>query len=301
MTKVDKIDVCIATYQRPILLFNLLNSIMQQDMTGIEIRLIVIDNDIGETARPVIATFKEKYAIEIIYDIEPRKNISHARNRAIGHVTSDYFAFVDDDEVVSTMWLQALLHSMNDWKADAVFGPVISILPLNSPAWAKSLFEREKMQTGKELKFGGAGNVLLRRSAFAQLQYHFNPEFGLTGGEDTDLFYRLHLANKKLVWCEEAKVSEYVPLSRVSLTWLRRRGFRSGQTYNRIVISRYSYVKKTLWFLVKVMQLSVAALVVPFIRLFSYQSYVRLTVRMAATAGQLSRCFSERNFEEYRI
>lgn len=301
MKKIDKVDICIATYQRPILLFNLLNSIMQQDMTGIDIRIIVIDNDLKETARPVITAFKEKYSTEIIYDIEPVKNIAHARNRAIGHVTSDYFVFVDDDEIVSTAWLQTLLNCMKEWKADVVFGPVISILPQNSPAWAKGLFERKKKQTGEELQFGGAGNVLLKRTVLDQLNRHFNPEFGLTGGEDTDLFYRLHLLKRRLIWCEEAKVSEYVPLSRVSLKWLRRRGFRSGQTYNRIVISRYSYVKKILWFLTKLLQLCIATLVVPFIRLFSYQSYVRLTVRMAATAGQLSRCFSERNFEEYRV
>jgi succinoglycan biosynthesis protein ExoM len=301
MITVDKIDVCIATFQRPILLFNLLNSIMRQDFRGIEIRIIVVDNDLNETARPVITAFREKYPTDIIYDVEPIKNIAHARNRAIEHVTSDYFVFVDDDEIVSERWLFFLLNAIKNLNADIVFGPVISILPADAPTWAKSLFERKKMRTGESLRFGGAGNVMLKRSVLDDIRTKFNPDFGLTGGEDTDFFYRLHLLNKNLIWCEEARVDEHVPSNRVSLKWLRQRGFRSGQTYNRIVIARYSFAKKSMWFLTKITQLFVAALVVPFIRVFSYQRYVNLTVRMAATAGQLSRCFSERNFEEYRV
>jgi succinoglycan biosynthesis protein ExoM len=301
MIKVDKIDVCIATFRRPILLFNLLNSLMRQDLSGIEIRIIVVDNDLNETARTVITAFREKYSTDIIYDVEPVKNIAHARNRAIQHVTSDYFVFVDDDEIVSEKWLLSLLNTMKELNADLVFGPVISILPTDSPAWAKSLFERKEMRTGESLRFGGAGNVMLKRAVLDDIKTKFNPDFGLTGGEDTDFFYRLYLLRKTLIWCEEAKVSEHVPLSRVSLKWLRQRGFRSGQTYNRIVIARYSLAKKSMWFLTKVTQLLVAAIAVPFIRLLSYKSYVSLTVRMSATAGQLSRCFSEKNFEEYRV
>jgi hypothetical protein len=106
---------------------------------------------------------------------------------------------------------------------------------------------------------------------------------------------------KRLIWCEEARADEYVAETRVTLKWLRMRGFRSGQTYNRIVISRYSSIKKLGWFLTKAFQLTSAIILAPFIRCLSYSDYVALTVRIAAASGQISRCFSENDFEEYNI
>lgn len=301
MTKLSTIDVCIATYKRPILLSNLLTSIARQTLDGIRLRIIVIDNDQEQSAHSVVKAFKGRNKIELIYDVEPQKNIALARNRALQHVTAEYLVFVDDDETVSRTWLSALLKSLTKYSADVAFGPVTCILPANAPTWAERLFKRAHYQTGEQVSFGGAGNVMMRRRILKDLTAYFNPDFGLTGGEDTEFFYRLHLMNKRLIWCDEAAVDEYVPMARVSLQWIRMRGYRSGQTYNRIVVSRYSVTKKCVWFLTKVLQFSGGLLIAPFLRLFSYSNYVALTVRIAAAAGQLSRCFSANNFEEYKV
>ncbi|MGZ5801376.1 MAG: glycosyltransferase [Burkholderiaceae bacterium] len=301
MEKITQIDVCIPTFKRPLMLSALLSSLMQQELNGIAMRFIVIDNDREESARAVTEQFRQTSDIEIIYDVEPQQNIALARNRALNHVSSEYFAFVDDDESVSQQWLSSLLSSMKEYQADFVFGPVISALPENAPNWAAACFKKQWRKTGTLMEFGGAGNVLGKMSAINHPVMRFNSAFGLTGGEDTEFFYRLFLSGKRLVWCNEAWATEPVPDARLSLQWIRRRGFRGGQTYRRIFVTRYTTYQKAIWFFTKLFQLVTGILVAPIIRLVSYPSYVALTVRIAAASGQLSSCFSGENFEEYNV
>lgn len=296
-----KIDVCIATFKRPLMLSTLLSSLMQQDLKGIAIRFIVIDNDREESARAAVEQFRQASGVEITYDVEPQQNIALARNRALSHVSANYFAFVDDDESVSKQWLSLLLSCMEAHHADFVFGPVMSALPANAPSWAAACFKKSPLKTGTLMEFGGAGNVLGKMSAINHPVARFNPAFGLTGGEDTDFFYRLYLSGKRLVWCNEASATEPVPDARLTLQWIRRRGFRGGQTYRRIFVTRYSAYQKAIWFFTKLFQLVMGILMAPFLRLLSYPSYVALTVRIAAASGQLSSCFSGGNFEEYNV
>lgn len=301
MEKMTKIDVCIATFKRPAMLSALLSSLLQQDLQGITIRFIVIDNDREASARAVVDQLRQRGEVEIVYDVEPQQNIALARNRALSHVTAEYFAFVDDDESVSKKWLKSLLRCMESHYADFVFGPVMSSLPEHAPEWAPACFQKKPLQTGALMQFGGAGNVMGKKRALEHPTVRFNPAFGLTGGEDTDFFYRLHLSGKRLVWCNEAWATEPVPDARLTLQWIRRRGFRGGQTYRRIFVARYSNFKKAVWFATKLLQLLAGILMAPVMRLLSYPSYVALTVRIAAASGQLSSCFSGENFEEYNV
>jgi succinoglycan biosynthesis protein ExoM len=301
LEKPIKIDVCIATFKRPAMLATLLSSLLQQELDGISMRIIVIDNDSEESARSVAEQFRQTSGVEIVYDVERQQNIALTRNRALSHVNADYFAFVDDDETVSKQWLKSLLRCMKMHSADFVFGPVFSTLPSHAPNWAAACFKKKPLETGTLMEFGGAGNVLGKRSAIEQPVERFNPAFGLTGGEDTDLFYRLFLAGKRLVWCNEAWATEPVPDTRLTLQWIRRRGYRGGQTYRRVFVARYPAYRKVLWFLTKTGQLVLGVLMAPVMRLLSYPSYVALTVRIAAATGQLSSCFSGENFEEYNV
>jgi succinoglycan biosynthesis protein ExoM len=295
------IDVCIATFMRPAMLWNLLLSLQKQDLAGIHMRVIVVDNDREQSARKVVEDFRNASRFDVIYEVEGKQNISLARNRALCHVKSTYVAFIDDDESASRQWLRSLLDSLVKFDADVAFGPVLRTLPSGAPSWAVDCFRMQRRKTGEIMQFGGAGNVMLARSVVTDRNTRFSVDFGLTGGEDTEFFYRLFLAGRRLIWCDEAIVTEPVAESRLTLQWIRRRGFRGGQTYNRIFVSRYSRVQKVQWFAIKTAHLAGGLMVAPFLRLISYQSYVALTVRIAAACGQLSRCFSGENFEEYNI
>lgn len=295
------VDVCVATYKRPELLAGLLDSLFRQDLDGIRMRVIVVDNDKHESARPVVEGFQKSSPAELVYELEPLQSISLARNRALRHVRADYIAFVDDDEIVLREWLSALLETMEGHQADAVFGPVFKILPQDAPAWAKKsrAFKCYRRPTGQSLLSGGTCNALVRRIALGSPPQEFDPVFGLTGGEDSDFFFRLHLSGKKLVWCDEAVVHERIPIERLTLKWVCQRGFRGGQSFYRVFVTRYPLWKKILWLGRQGMQVICAALLLPASRLVSYRFFVAICVRLCASAGQWTVIFSNNYFREY--
>lgn len=300
MSAPTAIDVCIATFKRPELLGQLLRSLHAQDLEGLAPRIIVIDNDQAQSARAVVEALRGELGLDIVYDTEPQQNISLARNRAMSHVQAEYFAFVDDDETVSPRWLRSLLACMHEHRADIVFSPVYSVLPAHAPAWAAACFKRPVRASGTVLQTGGAGSVLIKRARVIGGGARFDPAFGLTGGEDTDFFYRAHLAGCRLVWCQEATASEPVPDARLTVEWVQRRGFRGGQSYAVVFVSRFSWPRKVAWFAVRTGQLLARLALAPVLRLLSYPDYVALSVKLAVSAGELSYCFSGKRFEEYR-
>ena len=297
------VDVCIATFRRPHLLERLLTSLTAQRLEGIAMRIIVIDNDIDGSARAVAAGVYPLAgagaAPDIVYDIEPEQSIALARNRAMWHVRAACFAFVDDDQTVSQYWLASLLHCMCEFRCDVVFGPVVSELPADAPSWALPCFAKQLHGTGDVVQYGGSGNVLIRTRAVTAMR--FDPAFGLTGGEDTDFFHRLHQVGVRMVWCEEARATEPVSPARLTLASLRRRGFRDGQNYARIFVKPTSPWRKLGWSIGKLAQLGGGLLLAPVMRCVSYRRYVALTVRLAAATGQLATLVSDGYLEEYRV
>jgi len=295
----NTVDICIATYRRPALLAALLAALAQQDRRGMALRLIVIDNDRHGTAAAAAQAGAAAAGLPLLYQVEPQQNIALARNRALRLSAADYVVFIDDDETPAPGWLAALLACCQRWDADLVFGPVDSVLPADAPAWAHACFRKPLRATGVLLPYGGAGNVLLRRRVLAQPGPWFDPGFGLTGGEDLDWFYRLHLAGRRLVWCAEAGASEPVPAARLQLRWAWRRAFRGGQTYYRVVVRRRPLRRRLLWLGVKALQLLAGLALAPLLRCASYPAFVQLTLRLAGAAGQLSRSLFPYDYEEY--
>lgn len=294
------VDICITSFRRPALLGELLAALTRQSSAA-AVRVIVIDNDAAGSARAVVEAHAAAAPYPVLYAIEPQQNIALARNRALRMASSDWIVFIDDDELPVDGWLQALLACAARFQAQLVFGPVDSRLPPGLPAWLAAPFAKAPRPTGTPVTLGGAGNVLIERAALARVSPWFDPAFGLTGGEDTDLFYRLHLAGATMVWCDEARCSEAVPGERLQLAWLRRRAYRGGQTYYRVVVRRYSRPRLAAWFALKLAQLGAGALAAPLLRVASYPAFVALSLRLAGAAGQLTRSLRWRDLEEYRV
>lgn len=295
------VDVCVATFRRPKLLSELLDSLLAQSLDQIQMRIIVIDNDSQESARPIVERFQSVGQTSLIYDVEPKQGISSVRNRALSHVQTKYFAFVDDDEVVSPEWLVKLLLAIEHYKADVVFGPVVQVLPAIAPEWAikSKVFRRNRQPTGTTVRHGGTGNVLIRYSALGDPLQTFDASFGLTGGEDTEFFYRLHLVGKRLIWCDEAIVQESVPQERLSRKWVWQRGYRGGQSYARIIVFNYPWWRKAGRFINKLGQVIFSFFALPVARLFLGHLYIDVLARSGAAMGELSAFVSKKYFAEY--
>jgi len=230
------VSICVATFKRPAALGRLLRSLSGlsfENDRNVLVRVAIADNDASGSALPTVQEAASYLRIPIAYEIEPSRGIAFARNRTVRMAGQcDYIAFVDDDEVTSEGWLDELLYAQSHYDADVVVGPVIPAFDYKPPPWIVRgrFFERPRHLTGTPISYGRTGNVLISRRALDRVHGPFDQEFALSGSEDTVLFKQLLRYGARIVWCDEAQVTEINPASR-NLWWLLKRSFGTANAH----------------------------------------------------------------------
>ena len=297
-----RIDICVATFRRPALLERLLTDLLAQQLPdGVSTHIIVVDNDAQESARPVIAAFQATSA-SVEYLTQPEQNIALTRNRALDHSQGELIAFIDDDESAPVGWLATLLATMERHAADVVLGPVTGILPPNAPDWiAKGrFFEPPALPSGTRVdsRSGGTGNVLMKASAIRS-KVRFDPRYGLSGSSDTDFFHQMFCSGTRMVWCQEAMLTEHVPPCRLTLRYLLSRGFAAGQGYADIIERPDSVLRVLLWVARRSTLAAAAAALTLSCLPFSKAAAFRYATKVASNVGQVSTILEHRH-QRYR-
>ncbi|MGD9510287.1 MAG: WecB/TagA/CpsF family glycosyltransferase [Geminicoccaceae bacterium] len=243
------VSIVVPTFRREELLPRLLERCAVQGGLGsAALEVVVVDNTPEASARAIVERVAARTATAIRYIHEPRPGIGHARNRGIAESRGEFIAFVDDDELPARVWLESLLRAYRVFGADVVLGPVrpvFEVTPHRFVTTYRAFFSQSSdAATGTpiephrpwRLRRQGAcyrplasNNALLHRATCFSGAEPFDPDLGLTGGEDTLFFTQLQRAGKKIVWCREALVHERVPTSRLTPGFLLRRKFRDGQ------------------------------------------------------------------------
>jgi succinoglycan biosynthesis protein ExoM len=229
----DLITVCICTYRRPELLAELLDYLDNQVASdSFDFDIVVVENDPERLSEDLVAAAARRSRIAIRYDCEPERNIALARNRAVRLAMGTLVGMIDDDEKPVRDWLLRHHETLVSTGAQGVLGPVVPVLPAGAPAWLASsgVLDRPRHQTGHVIGTQDmrTGNALLQRSMFTDGNLWFDAALGRSGGEDSDFFARCVAAGHKLVWCDEAVVSEIVPPTRWTTRFQLRRMWRSG-------------------------------------------------------------------------
>lgn len=228
-----EITVAICTYKR-IEIQETLASIANQVLPeGVNIRVIVADNDVETTMRQLIEEKAESLGITLTYIHAPSRNISIARNACLLNCGTEWLAFIDDDETASNTWLSELYKTAVNENAHVALGPVISVYPCNAPNWiVKCDFHSTRpVFVNGIIRTGYTGNTLLKLSSQYFENEMFNLSLGKSGGEDTDYLSRAFKKGAKLAFAQNAIVHEPVTSERATLSWLIKRKFRMGQTY----------------------------------------------------------------------
>lgn len=226
-----RLAVCIVTFRRQQLLGELLGGIAQLTFRKVrvpDIEIIVVDNDELKSAEQVCRAVSLPWPIK--YVVEPRRGITHARNRAIAEAGSgDFVAFIDDDEVPSPEWLDELLWARAEFTADVVSGPVLPRYDSDVADWVRrgGFFDGRVAATGTTRRACAANNVMVGAHVFKRVS-KFDDAFALSGAEDTNFFLRVWQAGHKIVWSQEAVVSEAVSAERGTVAWLLRRDYQTG-------------------------------------------------------------------------
>lgn len=230
------IVVCVITCMRPAGLSRCLESLMTlqlSELCRMNVEILVVDNDPDGSARQIVENAARASKISIRYEIEPRRGIPFARNRAVDLSRNHQFiAFVDDDETVREDWLNALISTQQQYDADVVAGPVIPMFEPGIPTWLIDgrFFDKRRKRTGSTLHWASTANILIRMRALKDIPNPFDERFAMTGGTDRFLTLQLARTGAQLIWCDEAVVQEVIPASRGNVRWLIRRGYRTGNS-----------------------------------------------------------------------
>jgi succinoglycan biosynthesis protein ExoM len=294
------VSICVATFRRPQGLARLLDSLARLTLPkDLVVEIIVVDNDaVGEARSQALAV--SEAAENARWFVEPRQNISLARNRAVSEARGRWLAFIDDDEVADENWLAAFWAEVESGAGDGFFGPVLPRLDTVAIPWlgVETFFSRRRHPSGKRIEAceTSTSNALVLHSLFADCR--FDPTWGRTGGEDSEIFDRMLAAGARFLWCDEAIVCETIPASRYRLGWLAQRAFRGGMSFTRL--QRQRQCAGAVWrgLLRALLALAVLVPLLPLALLGGRSAAARVWLRICTQAGHLW-AFAGRSYEEY--
>ena len=288
--------MCICTYKRPDLLTKLLKALETLETEDLFTYSVVIaDNDEEMSAEKTVKIFSSKSNLKIKYYSVPEKSFSLTRNKTIENSTGEYLAFIDDDEYPDKKWLLNLYKNIKKHNVTAVLGPVIPDYEIAPSKWLlkSALCDRNRFVTGTflDLKNTRTGNVLFNREIFKDKSNYFNPDYGKLGGEDVALFSHLKDNGHKFIWCDEAAVFEFVPVSRMQLNYHIKRAILRGYTSYYRVQNNLSLINK-----IKILGKSLLAIIIyiillPIFLIFSFYRFIKYGTRLIEHATRILTMF----------
>lgn len=302
---VPEMVVVIPTFRRPSSLDKLLASLAALE-TQRHIGIVVADNDaLNHKGADLCARLSARgYRWPLKSFVVADRGLAHVRNALVSAALSDpqtrFVAMLDDDEWVEPHWLDALLDVQESAGADVVRGAVLRSYEAEPPKWALHWEGIAPIlsDSDDDGPIEGTGNVLVARRSVEALQPpYFDPQFGLTGGEDRDFFLRLYAGDNRFARAREAIVHEFVPAERLRLKWSLMRAYRTGNSdlrmalkYERSAVSIVRELSKILAALVSVPVLALVFSLTPSHRLDGIQKLFR-------AAGKIGALFGHRYYE----
>jgi glycosyltransferase involved in cell wall biosynthesis len=214
-----KISVILCTYNRCQSLATALESIAQSQIADAHLwEVVVVDNNSKDKTRDVVEEFVQRYSGRFRYVFERQQGKSNALNRGIRESLGDVLAFMDDDVVVDTVWLQTLTAVLQKPEWCGAGGRILPERNFTRPAWLSlegkyalaplAIFDLGT-QAGEmhEPPFGT--NMAFRREVFEKIG-GFRTDLGPCPGseirgEDTEFGCRALAAGRRL-WYEPSAI-----------------------------------------------------------------------------------------------
>ena len=235
----NNIAVCIPTYKRIEMLNQLIDSIYNCHVnTSLinNIDVLVVDNDAEMSAEKLIINLQKtaKKPFRLHYYSFSVKGLANVRNELIDKALKlepDFLVFIDDDEFVTVEWLNELVKTVENNKADAARGPVFASFSNKVTTGIAPLLKRENYENNSIVEKWTTGNLIIRRTSLDKFGVRFDSRFNSTGSEDT--FFGREMARKgaTLFWAANAVTYEVIPEKRTNLNWFIKRAYRGAATY----------------------------------------------------------------------
>lgn len=232
--------MAVCTFRRNDALDRLLHAVRRNAATvapGVQVGVVVVDDNPDGRAREVCDRHARSYPLGLHYRSCGHGNISLARNAGLDAALpmSDWIAMTDDDCEPADTWIASYLETQRATGASALTGPCYLDLGPDAPSWLR----QQPFQDDGQLRFAdcerlrtAATNNSFVRSAFLceRPWLRFEPDLGVTGGEDMVFFRTAHAAGLDIAFSAGARVIGHEPRVRATFGYQVRSRFWLGNT-----------------------------------------------------------------------
>jgi len=224
-------------------------SVKNQDFFVQEYEVIVIDNSKGEKVAEAVKRINQTGRCLVRYIREEDPGLHNARHAGAKEAKGDILVYIDDDVILPSHWLVAILDPFSDPKVGCSGGKVIPQWEAEIPSWF-SQFNKAYLslldygENRKELKAPGIWgcNMAVRKAAFFEVggsNVDFFADESLiwfSGDGECGLEDRLLDAGYKIIYEPLAWLYHRIPASRLTPEYFYNRFIFTGihQSYTRI-------------------------------------------------------------------
>jgi glucosyl-dolichyl phosphate glucuronosyltransferase len=225
-----------------------LRSLLEQTYQEREI-IVVVDGN-AELFERLTLDYRENAVVRAIL-LKDNAGVSEARNTGIRVARGDVIAFMDDDAIASSEWMETLVATYKSFDAVAVGGRILPIWTEGEPQylpeelyWLIGVthkgFAEDKIS---EIRNTFGPNMSFKREVFETIG-SFNKDLGFSKrsgaylqAEEPDMALRMKQAfGKGVMYNPEAVVYHKVPLAKLRVGVLVKRSFFQG--YSKAILRR---------------------------------------------------------------
>jgi glycosyltransferase involved in cell wall biosynthesis len=237
-----KISALIPTYNRSDLLPKAIESLLHQSLDRSLYEIIVIDNASTDATKQVCDRYISEKNFRYIF--EPEQGLNISRVTGARESRGKYVAYIDDDAIASTIWLEKILYGFEcvTPKPGSVGGKISPIWEIPKPNWFPD-FKGPYLTIlnyGDQPQFISYPKILFGTNmAFEkELLFKFDAfrvdldrqKRKLLGGGDSWAFKVFADNAVPVYYLPEALVHHLVPKERATKKWLYNRHYWQGRT-----------------------------------------------------------------------
>lgn len=236
-----KISAIICTLNRADYLKKAIQSLIDQTLSKEHYEIIVVDNGSTDSTKGIIKSFECLENFRFI--LEPIMGLSQARNTGWQNANGKYIAYLDDDAIASSEWLERIVKAFENVKPQpgSVGGKVIPIWEVNRPAWLPKELERSLTIIDwtdkptfliKDSHYLAGTNVAYIREILWECG-GFSTRLGRKGNKllsSEEIMIKMYLKRHNLGSYYDPKicVQHHIPAERLKKRWFYRRSFWQG-------------------------------------------------------------------------
>jgi len=235
-----EISAVICTRNRSSLLADCIDSLLNQNIDPEDFEILVVDNNSTDNTKEIATKFCENHN-NIKYFFEETAGYSAPRNCGWKNASGKIVAYIDDDEIAATNWIESILNTFQiEEKPDIVGGIYEVRYDETPPEWFTDSMGGTNRNRQKGLLnqradcYLAGGNIAFKKEVLKKLK-GFSNDFDMKDnflmmGEDTDICQRAKNAGFKLYYNPKIAIYHRMNSNNYDIEKRKEKAKKTGMT-----------------------------------------------------------------------